>query len=499
MSPFGRFSAGDTVTRSPHSVCLSLPTMADVVAYEEKDPALMNRIQAGYPRFFTNPLISRLENVLQDDGLLEPGDPLLPTAASAEDLAAFLGLPASRAYAVDSFWSLSLRNDPNALQTCRLYLQHTGSRIASREAEARLHERGIGVPYQEERYQGNAVNHIRAHLHDIYGTAAPDDIHLFRGGMNAFYAGFRALQAIQLRRQRDVWIQLGWLYVDTIRILEKWAVPGTEVIQLFDVVDFLQLKDVLRTHGHRVAGIVTEVPTNPLVQTPDVERLHELARKHGVALVLDPTLVSPHNVNVLPFCDVHINSLTKYACQEADVMLGALALNHQSPFYDDLRQLVPVWGTPPSAPDAARLAYQIDHYPQLIQSVNERTPQLVDFLANHPKVRSVHWAKADNCAYQYNWIQHRSAGPGAIISVSLNGDISAFYDRTAFVKSPSFGARFSMLCPFMYLAHYDLVSTKDGRAFLSQQQIDPELIRFSTGTESIGDIIDEWDRSLSFL
>ena len=94
------------------------------------------------------------------------------------------------------------------------------------------------------------------------------------------------------------------------------------------------LKTVLSEQGSRVAGIVTEIPTNPLVQTPDLDKLRSLADKAKAALILDPTLVSPHNVNILPYSDLHINSLTKYAASEADVMMGALALNPNSRFYE---------------------------------------------------------------------------------------------------------------------------------------------------------------------
>jgi cystathionine gamma-synthase len=51
------------------------------------------------------------------------------------------------------------------------------------------------------------------------------------------------------------------------------------------------------------------------------------------------------------------------------------------------------------------------------------------------------------------------------------------------VKGPSFGVNFTLLCPFMYLAHYDLVSTPEGRKKLANLGIDPALIRVSVGAE----------------
>ena len=57
--------------------------------------------------------------------------------------------------------------------------------------------------------------------------------------------------------------------------------------------------------------------------------------------------------------------------------------------------------------------------------------------------------------------------------------------------------RHSLACPFMYLAHYELVSTRKGREQLAQAGINPELIRFSVGTEPVAAIIDSLRFALS--
>jgi cystathionine gamma-synthase len=242
---------------------------------------------------------------------------------------------------------------------------------------------------------------------------------------------------------------------------------------------------------------VTEVPTNPLVQTPDLEALRALADKYNAALILDPTLVSPHNVNVLSYSDLHINSLTKYAGSDADVMMGALALNSESRFYDDLRATVAAFGTAPSSGDLARMAVQIQRYPEMIRAVNASTLEVAAFLEAHPGVESVYWAKSQPAGYNYNWLQHLEAGPGGIITFTTRNLVAQFYDPSHIVKSPSFGARFTMMCPFMYLAHYDLVKTEDGRRILREHGVEPDLIRLSIGLEPAGAIIKELERTLS--
>ena len=47
----------------------------------------------------------------------------------------------------------------------------------------------------------------------------------------------------------------------------------------------------------------------------------------------------------------------------------------------------------------------------------------------------------------------------------------------------------TLACPFMYIAHYDLATTVDGRAALAASGVNPHLIRLAVGTEDAQTII----------
>lgn len=473
--------------------------MADVIGYEEKDPAVLAAIRGGYPRFFRNPILSELAHAMESDERVSSGSVFVADKGAGLALCEYAGLPPERLRDHGTFFSVSLDDDAVAKARAQEFLQHTGSGLSSREAEVILERRFGREPFREPRRvstREDNVAFIQGHLHQIYGTASTQDIFLYRSGMNAFYAAYSAVNRIQFPRGRTLWIQLGWLYVDTVRILEKFAPSGDPPHKVRAVVDLQELEETLRECGSSVAGIVAEVPTNPLVETPDLDQLMRLARRHGAALVLDPTLASPHNVHILPFTDLHVNSLTKYAAADADVMMGALALNEASPFYADLRDLVPQYGSVPGEGDLARMAFQIPNYGKTIAAINATTPQVAAFLERHPSVASVHWAYKQPAAFNYRWLQHHANGPGGVISFTLKRGLASFYDRCNFVKSPSFGARFTMLCPFIYLAHYDLVKDEVGRATLLAEGLHPELIRLSIGMEPASAIIEELNRCL---
>ena len=84
-----------------------------------------------------------------------------------------------------------------------------------------------------------------------------------------------------------------------------------------------------------------------------------------------------------------------------------------------------------------------------------------------------------------------------MISFTLHGQLDAFYDRLRLPKGPSFGMRTTLICPFMYLAHYDMVTTAQGRAELKANGLDPDLLRLCVGTEDATEIIGALAEALS--
>ena len=55
MSSFVHLPLGQRIPASPHAVSCSLPAMRDVRGYEERDPATMQAVASGYPRFIVHP------------------------------------------------------------------------------------------------------------------------------------------------------------------------------------------------------------------------------------------------------------------------------------------------------------------------------------------------------------------------------------------------------------------------------------------------------------
>jgi cystathionine gamma-synthase len=141
--------------------------------------------------------------------------------------------------------------------------------------------------------------------------------------------------------------------------------------------------------------------------------------------------------------------------------------------------------------DLARLAAQIGQAPDLVRRIEGTTAAVVAFLRGHPAVRDVYWALQDGSAENYRRLARRPTGTGGMITFTLRrpGGLEPFYDALRLPKGPSFGMRTTLICPFLYLAHYDLVTTPAGRAELAAHGLDPDLLRLCCGTEPAAEII----------
>ncbi len=471
--------------------------MEDVIRYEERDPELHKRISVAYPRFVSHHRIVQWEAYLQKKYELEDYVTYcVCSTQAAKDLQRYVGFAQVKVIADEAHAVVAVKKEEDALLKARKFLQHTGYRISSREAEDLLKQEGIIEGDGNSQPDPEAYERLQDTLTEKIGARTNEDVFLANSGMSAIYAAFQAVKEIQARKERTLWIQLGWIYVDTYEILNKFAGDDEQKIFIPDPTNLDQIEAILNERGDSVAGIIAELPSNPLVQTPDVKRLQELSRAHEVALILDPTVSSIVNVDALPFADILVTSLTKYISHEGDVMMGAIALQPDSPFYDSAKELIANYVEPPYHRDVARVAEQLDRVESVADQVNANTLKLAQFFENHPGVAKVFWASGGDNAERYKVIEKEPGSPGCMITIEVKKPVAEFYDACRIPKGPSFGMDLTLMSPFMYMAHYDIISSDTGRDDLMAYGINADLIRISVGTEPIEEIIAAFDEAL---
>ena len=468
--------------------------MQAVRGYEEKDPHTTRHLTSGYPRFVVHPFARQLAvHCVENDPALTGRTLWLASSAGiARALVAHLGgVPAARLYEKAGLHGvLHCASDATLAAQAKTYLQNFGGFLSSREAEDRLFQLGlIPTVAAEPTFAGDAAAEVRTHLLRVLPEAQSGDLFLANCGMNAIQAGFRAVSELQATRGRTAWVQLGWLYLDTIALLKKYTPQPADYIHVSNVFDTAALEKLFAARGADIAGVVAEVPTNPLIQTPDVLALAALCRRYGVHLLLDPSVVSAYNLDLLPHADLLVTSLTKYTASEGDLVAGLVAVNPTRPDAEILRTRVQQLLEPVYPRDLAVLAAQIGRTETVLAQIHANMPRVVEFLSRHPAVGEVYWALHPSSRANYLRLARQPDAVGGLLTFTLRGSLEKFYDRLRLPKGPSFGMKTTLICPFMFLAHYDLVTTESGRAELAAHGLDPNLLRLAVGTEPAEDII----------
>lgn len=405
--------------------------MQAVRGYEEKDPATTARLTSGYPRFVLHPLVREL-TAHQEAGRPELGGRTLWLTSSAAMARALLDYLAAVPDAAPAAWAdgpltgVTHARRPEIGALAKAFLQHVGGFLSSRAAEDALVARGRRPAVAPEpAVTADAPAVVTAALRRIVPEAGPDDLVVTSCGMSAVYAAFQAIAAEQAPRHRRIWVQLGWLYLDTIAILRKLTGGPENYVRLGDVFDLAALAKLCAASGHLIAGVVAEVPTNPLLQTPDLPRLSGLCREHGIRLLLDPSVAGLSNLRLLPFADLVVASLTKYTASEGDLVAGLVVVNPAGPAAAGLRRRVVALAEPPYPRDLGRLAWEIRETGDVVAAIQQRTHAVVEFLSGHPAVRDVFWALHPRSRENYLRLARTPDAVGGLVTFTLRGPLRA--------------------------------------------------------------------------
>ncbi len=459
---------GSPIPDSPHAVSVCLPEWADIIGYEEKDPRVIDRMRTGYPRFFFHPLIQEVRRALEP----EPGRDVLPfhDESAAHECASLAG---GKALEVDGLWAADFPAE--SLPVARAYWQHAGRILSSRAAAEWLETRRLSPADPDlERL-------LRERLAGWSGTGA-EKIQLHPSGMAAIYAAF---QAVTARRPGRRTVMFGFPYTDTLKILQKFG-SGVEFFPRGDAGDFERLAGLLGRE--EIAGIFCEVPSNPLLQTPDLPALAALAHRHGTPVIVDDTIGTSFNVDVPPRADLVATSLTKAVSGEGDVMAGSLVWNSK------LDGLTP----PPAVPggihaaDLAVLEKNSRDFPARMAACNANALALARFLSNHPAVESV-WHPGLGPCPRYEALRKPDGGYGAVLSfLPRNAEKTTprIFENLRVNRGISLGTSYTLACPYVQLAHYHELD------WARACGIDPHLLRVAVGTEPVESLITRFQAAL---
>ncbi len=465
MNQFSHISCGETIPpRNVHAVSVSIPTMSDVISYEE---GTNSDIKSGYPRFVLHPYLKKMAEYLHKKYFLNETDEIV--LVSSTKFANFIREKYNIKENIEfkeEFGVVLVSKKTDELQSVLRFIQHVGCNLSSRFAEKYLYEKGLidSLHVEELEPSKSAKTIVLQTLSKAYQN---NSIYLSTSGMNAMYAVLKSVQEIR----SGMVIQLGWLYLDSMNLIE-----GYDSKVFYDVMDLNKLENFLQTSDKKISCIVTEVPTNPLLQCVDLKRLKSICKKYDITLVVDSTFATAFTK--VEEADILVESLTKFACGNADVLMGSFVLNEK---YAKHKNIFIKYLDEPYIKDIQRLAYEIKGYENRVKKININREKLVEYLKNKKFIKTVYYSSLSG-----------------VISITFNIGFEEAYDALNFYKGPSLGTDFTLLMPYVYLAHYDLILSKEGREVLKTNKIPIDLLRISVGTENIEEIKKEFDK-LDFI
>ncbi len=477
---------GKPIPDSAHAVSVAMPLWAHAVGYEEGDPAVIDRLACGYPRFVYHPIIVRL-SVACGERFAGPGEICLPlpshrAAGACVDYLVRCGGGTARLADFGCHGVVAVVAPEGAAKVLKAFWQHTGWTVSSRQAAATL-EAGA-----DDGAAGEAAKtELKARLSGLYGVSA-DNVTLYPTGMAAVSSAHDVAKAL---RPGARMVQFGFPYVDVLKVQQQFG-PGAEFYARGGAEALAALADLLGRET--MAGLVTEVPSNPLLETPDLPALHGLLTPHGCPLIVDDTVATAVNVDVTPWADMIATSLTKNFAGFGDVMGGALILNPAAPrhgamqdaldnFFEDL-----LWWE-----DAVVLAQRSQDFPARMAKINANASALAARLRRHPAVDRLYYPEFTD-ADAYDLVRRNDGGYGGLMSIltkNAKNTAASFFDRLRVSKGPSLGTDYTLACPYTILAHYGELDWAEACG------VSQWLVRVSVGLEDGADLWQRFDAALS--
>ena len=469
---------GWSLPDSPHAISVSLPRWSDVVGYEEKHPAVLAEMKGGYPRFFISPFVQEIVRRFGDG---KPGLPF-PSETVANQCALFVHRfsgEKTEIHPIEGSTLTLVQTTDEGMPFVKAFWQHTGMIVSSRHADAVLTGSENITP------SSDVHSSLRKQLAGFYGCEE-SDVFLAPTGMAA---QFIALRAVMERSPGLPTAQLGFPYVDTLKLQQKIGVGATLLHNLNSIANDLQELIVRQP----LAACFCEIPGNPTLGSADVREITPILRQHGIPLVVDDVVATPFNIDLSQHADLITTSLTKYISGTGDVMGGAVICNPKSPYHAALKQIIArqhedlLWWE-----DATVINTQAYGFPERMKLHNANGLYLAEKLCAHPGVERV-WYPKWEFSEVYESVRRPDGGWGSLITfLPKNAEITTprIYDALALCKGPSLGTVFTLVCPFTMLAHYTELDWAESCG------VPRYLLRISAGIEDVEVLWDQLQKAL---
>ncbi|CEO58590.1 Cystathionine gamma-lyase [Penicillium brasilianum] len=248
----------------------------------------------------------------------------------------------------------------------------------------------------------------------------------------------------------------------------------------------LHIEDLIRDNETKLIWI--ETPSNPTLGLVDIRAVVDIARRHGILVVVDNTFMSPYVQNPLDHgADIVVHSVTKYINGHSDVCMGVAAFNSDA-LKERLSFLQNAIGAIPSPFDCwlAHRGLKTLHLRAREATTNATAVALA--LEASPHVISVNYPGIDSHPHRKIALkQHRNGMGGGMLSFRIKGGQAAAHNFCKYTKvftlAESLGGVESLCEVPSSMTHAGI--PKDQREAAG---VFDDLVRMSCGVEDAEDL-----------
>ncbi|MBQ7897501.1 MAG: O-acetylhomoserine aminocarboxypropyltransferase/cysteine synthase [Clostridia bacterium] len=284
-----------------------------------------------------------------------------------------------------------------------------------------------------------------------------------------------------------------------------------------NVHDLDEVEEAIRENTR---GIYIETLGNPNSDIPDIDALSELAHRHGLPLIVDNTFGTPYLIRPIEHgADIVVHSATKFLGGHGTTLGGIIvdsgkfdwsasgkypAIAAPNPSYHGvsfvnaagsaafvtyIRAILLRDTGAAVSPFAAFLLLQgIETLSLRIERHAENTKKVVEFLSKHPQVEKVNHPFLDGHPDHALYKKYFPNGGGSIFTFEIKGGQA---EAHKFIDSLKIFSLLANVADVKSLVIHPATTTHSqlSEEELLEQDIKPNTIRLSIGTEHIDDII----------
>lgn len=235
-------------------------------------------------------------------------------------------------------------------------------------------------------------------------------------------------------------------------------------------------------------AVYIETPTNPMMNVSDISKIAEIAKRHGLYLIVDNTFLSPYFQNPLKLgADIVIHSGTKFLGGHNDTLAGFIVTNNEE-VQEKLRFIIKTTGAGLASFDCWLILRGIKTLGIRMERSQENAIKIANWLKEQPVVKHVYYPGLPEHP-GYEIMKKQARGFGAMLTFDVDTEAHALQilESVRMIKfAESLGGVETLITYPTTQTHADVpekVRLKNG--------ITPCTLRVSVGIEDIEDLLAE--------